>query len=317
MGNPKPEVEIPVLVIVGPTAVGKTEAAVLAAEQMNGEIVSADSRQIYRGMDVGTAKPEPEFLRRVPHHLLDVGSPAERFNAVRFARLARRAIADIHGRGRLALVVGGSGLYLRALLDGLFLGPPASAPIRAQLSEVADRRGVGELHARLAEVDPDSARRIHPNDRVRLVRALEVFLLTGDPMSRLRERIEEDTVALDATWVGLARERVDLYGRIDARVDAMIEAGWVEEVRRLESSGSGPKPGLDAVGYREILTFLRGERHLEAAVALIKRNTRRYAKRQITWFSKDARISWIALGPATPAEEVARQIMSRFAERRP
>ncbi len=310
--NTESDVRIPVLVIVGPTAVGKTEASILVAEKLKGEIVSADSRQIYRGMDIGTAKPEPDLLARIPHHIIDVADPGEEFNAVRFSRMAREAIADIHGRGRLPIVVGGSGLYIRALLDGLFLGPPASPQIRARLHEVVEELGSAELHARLSEVDPDSAAAIHPNDVVRLVRALEVFQLTGDPISRLRERLSEDKPPLDATAVGLARDRQDLYDRINRRVAGMVDAGFVEEVRRLMESGQMGGRSWKAVGYEEIAGSLGGQMSLHNALELMKRSTRRYAKRQMTWFSKDPRIQWIVLRRDARAEETADQILSRL-----
>ncbi|MCK4547126.1 MAG: tRNA (adenosine(37)-N6)-dimethylallyltransferase MiaA [Candidatus Eisenbacteria sp.] len=301
---------VPILLIVGPTAVGKTEISVLVAEHLNGEIISADSRQIYRGMDIGTAKPEPQLLARAAHHLIDVADPGEDFNAVRFAGMAREAIVDIHGRGRYPIVVGGSGLYIRALLDGLFLGPPASPRIRAELQQVIEELGSPELHARLEEVDADAAQAIHPNDAVRIVRAMEVFMLTGDPISRLRERVSEDNPPLDATVVGLTRNREDLYDRINRRVDQMMDAGLVDEVRRLVEQGRGGERSWDAVGYREIAASLRGDISLEQALQQIRTNSRRYAKRQITWFSKDPRVQWIALSPASRAKDIAEEIVA-------
>lgn len=306
------EERVPVLVLVGPTAVGKTEAAVCLAERVKGEIVSADSRQIYRGMDVGTAKPAPGLLRRVPHHLIDVADPRESFNAVRYASLARAAIDKIHARGRVPVIVGGSGLYIRALLDGLFLGPPASPQTRAELRSVAERFGPRELHARLAEIDPDSAAHIHPNDVIRLVRALEVFVLTGDSITRLKEHVAEERTPIEAALFGFARDRRDLYGRIDARVDRMMAEGFLDEVRSLMASAGDDAPGLNTLGYRELAASLREETDLDEAVDSVKRNTRRYAKRQITWFSKDPRIQWIALSPASVPEEGAQEILCRL-----
>jgi len=302
---------IPILVIVGPTAVGKTEASVRVAERLQGEIISADSRQIYRGMDIGTAKPDAGLLRHVPHHLIDVVDAADAFSAARFALLAREAIRAIHARARRSVVVGGSGLYIRALLDGLFPGPPASPPVRAKLQEIVRKLGSRELHARLSEVDPEAAGAIHPNDAVRLVRALEVFELTGDPITRLRETVLEEEPALEATLIGLTRDRQDLYDRIDRRVDRMMEEGLAEEVRRLEEAGSAGDRSWKAVGYREIASAIRGEISMADAVERTKRSTRRYAKRQITWFSRDPRITWVVLGRDSGPSEVAEEILSR------
>jgi tRNA dimethylallyltransferase len=304
-----PNDHVRILVIVGPTAVGKTETSILVAERMNGEIISADSRQIYRRMDIGTAKPEPEYLARVPHHLIDVVDPSDEFNAVEFARLAREAISDIHARDRYPIVVGGSGLYIRALLEGLFLGPPASPKVRAQLHQVVAEMGSSELHARLSEVDPDAAAKIHPNDVVRIVRAMEVFMLTGDPISRLRERMSEDDPLLDPTIVGLTRDRDALYVRINQRVDQMMEDGFEDEVRQLLKEGGGDERSWDAVGYREIASAIREEISMEDAVEQVKMNSRRYAKRQMTWFSKDSRIQWIVLTPESTPEAVADEIV--------
>ena len=304
--------KIRVLAIVGPTAVGKTEVAVCAAERLSGEIISADSRQVYRGMDIGTAKPGPEHLGRVQHHLLDVVDPPERFSAAQFARRARMVMLTIHEAGKVPVVAGGSGLYLRALLEGLFLAPPASAGIRDHFTRIASALGTRELHTRLNAVDPVSADRIHPNDSVRLVRALEIFTLTGNPISRLQSRVADEEPTIEPIVIGLKRDREDLYRRIDHRVDQMLEAGLLDEVRVLVDKYPPDAPGLESLGYTEMTSHLRGELSLEAAAELMKRNSRRFAKRQITWFSKDPDIEWIELTPESTAEEIARDIALRF-----
>jgi len=283
----------PLICVVGPTGVGKTEFALELAEAIGGEIVNADSRQVYRGMDIGTAKPTPEERARVPHHLLDVVAPGEPFSAGTFVRLADAAVADIRARGRVPLVVGGTGLYVRALVDGFWNGPPGAPGLRTALAGVAERRGPGELHRMLGRLDPASATAIHPHDAYKAGRALEVTLLTGRPASALKAA-HGFPGRHEAVWLGLTRPRAELYARIDRRVDQMLDAGWVEETRRLLQAGVDPSgPGMNAVGYREIVRHLRGEWGLGEAAAAIRKASRNYAKRQFTWFLKDARIHWL------------------------
>ncbi|MBI5136557.1 MAG: tRNA (adenosine(37)-N6)-dimethylallyltransferase MiaA [Nitrospirae bacterium] len=291
--------------ICGPTGVGKTDLALALALAADGEIVNADSRQLYRGMDIGTAKPTPEERARVPHHLIDVLDPAEPCSAGRFARMADAAIAAIRARGRRPIVVGGTGLYLRALVDGIWEGPRADPALRAALAAVADRNGRGEPHRMLARLDPASAAAIHPNDVHKTIRALEITLLCGEPASSLRAR-HGFPGRHGAAWFGLTRPRAELYDRIDRRVEAMIAAGWVDEVRRLLAAGIPlDAPGMNALGYAEIARHVHGEWPLAAAIQAVQMASRRYAKRQFTWFRKDARLLWLDVSGASPPDLVA------------
>ncbi|MDR7484129.1 MAG: tRNA (adenosine(37)-N6)-dimethylallyltransferase MiaA [Armatimonadota bacterium] len=292
-------------VLCGPTAVGKSAAAVPLAERLGAEIIAADSRTVYRGMDVGTAKPTPEQRRRVPHHLLDVADPTELFTVADFQRLANAAIAQIRDRGGLPLLVGGTGLYIRAVIDCLALPPvPPDAALRAALESEARERGPGHLHARLAALDPAAAARIHPHNVRRVIRALEVVLRTGRPISaQQRGGGPSGPMAI----VGLTMDRAALYRRIDARVEAQLAAGLVSEVRGLLERGvPATAPAMQALGYKEIVGWLTGAYGYDEAVRRLKRNTRRYAKRQYTWFGRDPRIVWVDVTDLDGAAVVAR-----------
>lgn len=285
-----------VVVIVGPTAIGKTAAAVELVSDVGGEIVSADSMAVYRGMDIGTAKPNAEEMARAPFHLIDVANPAEPFNVGEFQRLAKMAIDGILATNPPAVVVGGSGLYVRAAVDGLNLEiPERDDALRVRLAEEARLHGNESVHARLRELDPVSASRIHPNNLKRVIRAIEICERGGVPASELFEADSRRTSGyVDARWFGLAVERETLNERIDKRVDAMIEAGLIQEVAGLLRRGVGLEmPSMQGLGYKEIAAFLRGDYSQEEAVALLKGNTRRFAKRQYTWFRADRRIKWI------------------------
>lgn len=283
-----------IIIIVGPTASGKTELALRLAERFDGEIVNADSMQVYRGMDIGTAKPSMELRRRVPHHLIDIVDPDADFSASDFRREAARVIADIHGRGRRVFVVGGTGLYVRALLKGLVDSPSGAESIRRELQETARRLGGAELLRRLAEVDPETAGRLHPNDQVRIIRALEVYRQTGRPISSFRGEHGFTGDYYDYLKIGIAVERSELYRRIEERVERMLAEGFLDEVRGLLARGydAGLKP-MRAIGYKEICSLLAGAYPLDEAVRLIKRDTRRYAKRQLTWFNRESEIYWV------------------------
>jgi tRNA dimethylallyltransferase len=277
------------VVIVGPTGAGKTRLALALAAKVGGEIVSADSQQVYRGMDIGTGKATADERARVPHHLLDVVEPDDEMTAARFVEHADRAIAALAARGVPAILCGGTGLYVRALLLGLFEGPPADPALRAQLEQHAD------LHARLAAVDPVLAARVDPHDRKRLVRGLEVHALTGVPMSEHQARHDHRTAPprYEHVTVGVAPPRDDLYRRIDLRVDAMLAAGLVDEVRALRARGfAPPMRSQEAIGYAELHAHLDGTLELTRAVELVKRNSRRYARRQISWYRPDQRVAW-------------------------
>jgi tRNA dimethylallyltransferase len=280
--------------IVGPTGAGKSALAMTIAERSNCDIVNADSRQFYRGMDLGTAKPSAEDRRRVPHHLIDVRDPDELIDVAEFAQLARAAIAEIAARGRNPLVVGGSGLYLRVIRGGIFRGPAASPQIRNRLAKIAAEQGVAHLHQRLREFDPESANRIGVNDLYRIVRALEVFELTGETISAHQHRHRFADLGYDTLTIGIEVDRKKLYQAIDARFDAMVAAGLVDEVRALIQAGYSPeKPPLSTIGYKQIAAYLRGELTLAEAIALAKQESRRLAKRQLTWFRREPEIVWL------------------------
>ncbi|HEY7832662.1 MAG TPA: tRNA (adenosine(37)-N6)-dimethylallyltransferase MiaA [Ktedonobacterales bacterium] len=292
------EAPIPLLVLVGPTASGKTALACALAERFGGEIVGADSRQIYRLMDIGTAKPSAADRARVPHHLLDVVWPDEPYTLAQYQEDAVRAIAAVHARERLPLLVGGTGLYIRAVVDGLAI--PRVAPdlaLRAALEADAARDGPAALHARLAALDPAAAASIAPTNVRRVIRALEVCLLTGQPFSAQRGVRPTPYRPLP---LGLSTERATLYGWADRRVDAMLAAGLVAEVEGLVARGySWGLPAMSSLGYREIGAYLRGEVTLAAATERIKLATHAYIRRQLTWFRPDARLRW--LDTADPA----------------
>jgi tRNA dimethylallyltransferase len=280
--------------IVGPTGAGKSALAMAVAERSNCEIVNADSRQFYRGMDLGTAKPSAEDQARVPHHLIDVRNPDESLDVAEFAQLARAAIEEIAARGRNPLVVGGSGLYLRVIRGGIFRGPAASPEIRDRLAKIAAETGVAQLHQTLREIDPEAANRIGVNDLYRIVRALEVFELTGETISahQLRHRFADN--GYDTLTVGVEVDRKKLYDAIDARFDAMVAAGLVDEVRALVAAGYSPeKPPLSTIGYKQIAAYLRGEIALDDAIAQAKQESRRLAKRQLTWFRREPNVVWL------------------------
>jgi tRNA dimethylallyltransferase len=276
------------VVIVGPTGSGKSRLAIDLARAVSGEVVSADSQQVYRGMDIGTGKVSAAERAEVPHHLIDVCEPDDEMTAARFAALADQAIASARGP---VVVAGGTGLYVRALLLGLFAGPPADPALRAELRA----EGLPALWQRLSEVDPESAARIDRNDEKRIVRALEVLELTGEPMSRHQERHDHRSVTprYPARLVGLCPDRAELYRQIDARVDRMMAAGLLEEVSRLRAAGYRPPlRSQAAIGYAELHRHLDGVVPLPDSVRSIQRNSRRYARRQLSWYRADRSVEW-------------------------
>lgn len=280
--------------LVGPTGAGKTELGIALAQQFDAEIINADSRQVYRRLDIGSAKPTVAQRAAVRHHVVDVVEPDEPFDCARFRQLALAAIADITARGRRVLVVGGTGLYVKVLLRGLFDGPSRDPGLRAALLE-EDERAPGTLHQRLRAVDPVGAQRLHPHDRMRLIRALEVYQLTGRPISDWQAEHRFESGALDACVLGLSLPRPELYARINARCQAMVDAGLIDEVRRLYADGFDPDlPKLRSPGYREIGEYVRGLCDLPTAIARMAKATRHLAKRQVTWFRADPRIVWCA-----------------------
>ncbi|MBI5586961.1 MAG: tRNA (adenosine(37)-N6)-dimethylallyltransferase MiaA [Deltaproteobacteria bacterium] len=281
--------------ILGPTASGKTGVAVELASLFNGEVISADSMQVYRHMDIGTAKPSKEELGGVPHHFIDIADPDEEYTAARFRKEAIKKIGEILSRGKGVFVAGGTGLYVKVLTQGIFDGPRADKHLRETLREVARSKGNMALYGRLKEVDPVSAEKIHPNNTNRLIRALEVWELSKRPISEFHREHAFSEEPFDALKIGLHRERAALYAAIEGRVDEMMERGLLDETKRLLSMGygSGLKP-MCGLGYKEMTGFLNGEYPLDEAVELIKQNTRRYAKRQVTWFKRDPEIRWFS-----------------------
>ncbi len=282
------------LCLLGPTAVGKTEIAIQLAQHLNAEIISVDSRQIYRQMDIGTAKPTPDEQQAARHHLIDCVDISQTFSVADYQSLADTAIADIQNRGKQVLLVGGAGLYFRAVVDGLFEGPGADAAFREQLEQEAAQHGVNVLHERLRACDPTSAERIHPNNVVRVIRALEVYELTGTPMSEHQQQWQHQNQRYPFIAFCLTMPRALLYSRIEQRVDVMLANGLVAEVESLLAAGyARDSIALRSFGYKELIAYLDGKCTYLEAVAQLKQNTRRFAKRQLTWFRKDTRIQWI------------------------
>jgi tRNA dimethylallyltransferase len=295
--------------LIGPTGSGKGQTAALVAERDGAEILSLDSMKVYRGMDIGTAKAPAERRARVPHHLFDLVDPTEPFSTSLWLAEAQRVIADLDRRGKLALLSGGTALYMKALLHGLFVGPEADWDLRDALKAEAAAIGTAALHARLRAVDPVAATRIDPNDLRRIVRALEVFSLTGTPISTLQIQFGAAPDRYEKRVFGLRRERADLDRRINRRVDLMFTAGLVEEVSGLlEQHERLGRHAAQALGYAEVLAHLCGETTLEEAQDAVRRHTRRFARRQLTWFRKMPYIEWIDVSPDAPPESVAARI---------
>ncbi len=282
------------LCLLGPTAVGKTEIAIQLAQRLNAEIVSVDSRQIYRQMDIGTAKPTAEEQRAARHHLIDCVDISQPFSVADYQSLVDVAITDIQNRGKRVLLVGGAGLYFRAIVDGLFEGPGADPSLRKRLEGEAAQFGVDVLHKRLQTCDPESADRIHPNNLVRVIRALEVYELTGTPMSKLQQQWHPEKQRYPFIAFGLTMPRALLYQRIEQRVDVMLANGLIAEVELLLAAGyARDSVALQSFGYRELIAYLDGDCTYLEAISQLKQNTRRFAKRQLTWFRKDTRIEWL------------------------
>jgi tRNA dimethylallyltransferase len=280
--------------LLGPTAVGKTEIAIQLAQRLNAEIISVDSRQIYRQMDIGTAKPTREERQAARHHLIDCVDISEPFSVADYQSLADTAIADIRNRDKRVLLVGGAGLYFRAIVDGLFEGPGADPALRKRLEGEVAQFGVDALHDRLRVCDPESADRIHPNNIVRVIRALEVYELTGTPMSELQQQWHPEKQRYPFIAFGLTMPRALLYRGIEQRVDVMLANGLIAEVKSLLAAGyARGTVALQSFGYRELIAYLDGDCTYIEAISQLKQNTRRFAKRQLTWFRKDTRIEWL------------------------
>jgi tRNA dimethylallyltransferase len=301
---------LPVIFLVGPTAIGKSRVAILLAQALKTEILTADSTQVYRGMDIGTDKPGPADRGGVPHHLIDLVAPDEPFNAGQFRRAALREIGRLHAEGRLPLVVGGTGLYVRTLAYGLWEGPPANWDLRRGWLAEEATRGEGYLWTELAAVDPKLAATLHPRDRHKIVRGLEVAAQTGTPLSEWHQGHGFRERPFPSIMIGLSMDRQELNRRIDARVLREIEDGLIGETMQLLNAGYGEELGsMKALGYRQISGYLKGRYDYVEAVRRLQRDTRRFAKRQMTWFRGDPSVHWLMLDEAEAPEHVANRIL--------
>ena len=305
-----------VLVITGPTAAGKSALGILLAGRLNGEIISADSMQVYRGMDIGTAKVTAEEARGIPHHMLDVAEPGEDYSVSRYVAEASACAEDIFSRGKVPILVGGTGLYIDSLLSGRDFAGPSDGALRARLGEEYDTLGGEAFRDRLREIDPERAEKLHPADKKRLVRAMEVWLGTGETITAhdVRTRLAPKRWPSLRYAVSFAA-RAALYARIDRRVDDMLRRGLVEEVRGLLAGGLSPEStAMQAIGYKEAAAFLRGECTLEAAAEEIRRASRRYAKRQLTWLRRDGELRYILWGDSPDIPRAADEICAAWGE---
>ena len=285
----------PLVILTGPTASGKTELSVMLAKRIGGEIISADSMQVYRHMDIGSAKAAPAEMDGVPHHLIDVLEPWEEFNVTLFQKLAKEAAEQIYAKGRIPIVAGGTGFYIQAVVKDIdFSQDTEKSSVRTELEKLAGEKGGEYLHQLLAQKDPESAQKIHPNNIKRVIRALEYYELTGEKISLHNEKEGEKLSPYNTAYFVLNDNRDRLYERIDRRVDQMLENGLVEEVRRLAQMGyTRDMVSMQGLGYKEILAYLDGECTLEEAVYVLKRDTRHFAKRQLTWFRREQEVIWV------------------------
>ncbi len=285
----------PLLILTGPTAVGKTDLSIALAKKINGAVISADSMQVYRGMDIGSAKVTPEEMQGVPHYLIDVLNPEEEFHVVRFQEMAKEALQEIYAKKQIPIIAGGTGFYIQALLYDIdFTEQDEDTALRNHYAQLAEEHGNAYLHEMLRQVDPVSAEMIHANNVKRTIRALEYFEKTGEPISRHNEEERAKESPYDFRYFVLTDERAHLYERIDHRVDLMLEAGLVEEVKRLRAQGCHKgMVSMQGLGYKEILSWLEGEISYEEAVYLLKRDTRHFAKRQLTWFRRERDVIWL------------------------
>lgn len=303
----------PLIILTGPTAVGKTGLSISLAKAVGGEIISADSMQVYRGMDIGSAKIRPEEMQGVPHYLIDELEPDEEFHVVKFKHLAEKYMAEIYERGRIPILVGGTGFYIQSVLYDIdFTENGSDSSYRRELEELARERGAGYLHRMLAQADPDSAADIHENNVKRVIRALEYYHDCGEPISvhNRRERQKESPYA--AVYFVLNEDRSRLYERINQRIDAMLEEGLVEEVTALKRRGFTPDMvSMQGLGYKEILDYLDGKCSLEEAVYRLKRDTRHFAKRQITWFKRERDVCWVQKEDFESSEDILAYMLEK------
>jgi tRNA dimethylallyltransferase len=303
----------PIVAIVGPTAIGKSRIGIEVAKIFNTEIITADSRQVYRGMNIGTDKPTPAEQHGIPHRLIDLVDPDQPFNVGDFRHHATQDIARLHHQGLLPLVIGGTGLYIRALLRGLCPGPPADWLIRNELAQEAKTQGPAFLYERLQQVDPDLAQRLHPNDQPKIQRALEVYRILGTPLSVVQQQHRFDDTPYPFLLVGLTMDRQTLYRRIETRVEYEIHKGLIQETQSLLDRGYHRELGsMKGLGYRQFSGYLTGEYSYEEAVRLLKRDTRHFAKRQMTWFQKEPGMHWLTLEESDIPDQAAGKIVTRI-----
>lgn len=300
-----------IVALTGPTAVGKTEFAIKLAEELDGEIVSCDSMQLYKYMDIGSAKPTPEEMRRARHHLVDIIDPREDFSVAQYQKLAKDAISDILSRGRLPIISGGTGLYLNSLLyDMDFSSSPGDFTYRRKLEALAEEKGSGYLHSMLAEQDERAASLIHPNNTKKIIRALE-RLKKGEESVRQFSDIRTETSDYDVILIGLTRNRDQLYDRINKRVDVLVEQGLFQEVQKLAALGlTADNISMKGIGYKEIFAYLDGRYTMEDAIDKIKKNTRHYAKKQLTWFRRYGKMEWCNISDFDSDEDAAEEVIS-------
>lgn len=301
-----------VLILVGPTASGKTSLSIELSKRLKSEIISADSRQVYKYLSIGTAKPTELELNQAIHHFVDIYEPSEPFNAGQFSREARTVIDQLLEGNKTPIVVGGSGLYIKALVDGFSSEIESDDRIRISLKHRLEQEGIDSLYSQLEKVDPETAKVVHKNNVQRVMRALEIYLITGKPFSEIKKR-ETDPVKFTPVFVGLNWEREELYSRINKRVDIMIDEGLIPEVAIIKRRGlSENLNSLQTVGYKEVFSYFNGQIEFEDMISEIKKNTRRYAKRQMTWFKNDSRVKWFDMDDSRNTSELADSILDYF-----
>jgi len=303
-----------IICVAGPTASGKTAFAVALAKELNGEVVSCDSMQIYRRMDIGTAKPTKEEMQEIPHHMIDIAEPWEDFSVSRYCAMATPIVEDIIARGKTAIIAGGTGLYMDSLIRGNEFAPFPSTGVRERLEQQADNEGMEKMLALLAGVDPETAARLHLSDRKRIIRALEIYYETGESMTAHNLKTQAVPPRFQPLWLGLDfTRRSELYSRIDKRVNIMLENGLLDEIRTLLAEGIPPKcTAMQAIGYKEFVDALSGSGTIEEAAAQVQQSSRRYAKRQLTWFRRNSQMHWLMREENQNADiilEKARQIL--------
>ena len=304
----------PIICIAGPTASGKTALAVELAKELNGEVVSCDSMQVYKRMDIGTAKPTMEEMQGIPHHMIDVAEPEEDFSVSRYCCMAAPIVDDIVARGKTAIIAGGTGLYMDSLMRGNAFAPFPSTGVRERLEAQADSEGMETMLSRLSSIDPEAAARLHLSDRKRIIRALEVYLETGQTITEHNRKTQLIPPKYSPLWLGLDfDDRAELYRRIDLRVDLMLEMGLISEIQGLLASGIPPKcTAMQAIGYKEFVSALHGEETIAQAAEEVKKSSRHYAKRQLTWFRRNPKLHWLNRQTGQKNEEIlsiARQII--------